>query len=50
MSQRAHEQQDLKHTPASTPKQPEPPIGGVSPDEPFPIIPDGTGKPGQSEK
>lgn len=50
MSQSAHEKQDPKHTPTSTQKHQEPPVGGVSPDDPFPITPEGTSKPGQQQK
>jgi len=51
MSQSAHEKQNPRNAPTSELKKQEPPITGVSPDEPFPVDPGGTtGKPAQMEK
>ena len=44
MSQKA--QQNPKHAPTSEHKRQQPPITGVSPDDPFPVPSDETGKPG----
>lgn len=49
MSQRTHESSNAKHAPPQEREQQEPPVG-VSPDDPFPVDPDGTGKPAQQEK
>lgn len=37
MSQSAHEKSNPKHTPTSEQKKQEPPIGGVSPDDPIEV-------------
>lgn len=53
MSQSAHEKPDPEATPTPEQKQPELPISGVSPDDPFPIDPKGgggTSKPGQPQQ
>jgi hypothetical protein len=51
MSQRDHEQSNPKNAPMSEQqKQQEPPVGGASPDDPFPVEQPGTGKPGQRQK
>jgi hypothetical protein len=50
MSQRTHEQSNAKNAPRSEQKKQEPPTGGVSPDDPFPVKEPGTGKPGQLQK
>jgi len=51
MSQRTHEQSNAKNTTTSEQKKQEPPITGVSPNDPFPVDPvEPTGKPAQRAK
>lgn len=50
MSQKAHQNSAPRHAPTSEQKRQEPPITGVSPDDPFPIPEDGTSKPGAPHK
>ena len=50
MSQSAREKSNPKHTPTSEQNKRTPPAPDVSPDDPFPIEPPGTSKPGQSQK
>jgi hypothetical protein len=45
MSQRAHQTPAPKHTPTSEHKRHKPPITDASPDDPFPVPSDDTGKP-----
>jgi hypothetical protein len=47
MSQRARQNPAPKHTPTSEQKKQEPPIAGVSPDDPIGITSPETGKPGK---
>jgi hypothetical protein len=50
MSQRSHEQSNAKNAPTSMQKKSEPPITGVSPDDPIEVIPKDPSKPGQLQK
>lgn len=50
MSQRAPERSNVKSAPAPEQKKQEPPITGVSPDDPIGLKPDGTGKPGKRQE
>lgn len=50
MSQKVPESSNVKTPPAPEQKRQEQPITDVSPHDPFPIDPTGTGKPGQPEK
>ena len=50
MSQKTHEKPNPRNAPTSEHKKQEPPVGDVSPDDPFPVDQPGTGKPGQREK
>lgn len=49
MSQKAPQNPAPKHAPTSEHK-PQTPIAGVSPDDPFPVPSDETGKPGAPQK
>jgi hypothetical protein len=44
MSQKAQQNLDPKHAPTSEHKQQEPPIPGLSPDDPIGLTPDDPGK------
>ena len=46
MSQNAHEKSNPTHAPTAMQKKQEPPIGGVSPDDPIGVTSDETGKSG----
>ncbi|HWO25080.1 MAG TPA: hypothetical protein VNO30_40355 [Kofleriaceae bacterium] len=52
MSQRSqrYEQSNPRNAPTSEHQKQEPPTGGISPDDPFPVEEPGTGKPAQLQK
>jgi len=50
MSQKAHQNPAPKYAPTSEHKPHETPIIGVSPDDPFPVPSDDTGKPAAPRK
>lgn len=50
MSQKAHQNPAPKHTPMSEQTRHEPPITGLSPDDPIGAKPDETGQPAQQQK
>jgi len=45
MSKSAYEKTSPQHAQKSEPTKQEPPIGGLSPDDPIGLVPEGTGQP-----